>query len=91
MFLTIMNWLRHPAGLSDLLNNVSRDTAFLDTAVLPFSVSDEELWYPSMYIVKEYVRFHVPKIDARRLTIVLTEEVFVRHASIEKQEVDMAR
>lgn len=63
------------AYVSNLLNNLSTDTAAMGTPVTQWGATGDRLRYLPSYILEEYIRLPVPKIDARQLAIVPTCEV----------------
>lgn len=77
---TMDSWFRLRADVSYLLDDAFIDTAPTDTPVTLPGYNGAELRYPAPYNVKEYIRAHIPKNDARRFAVMPTGEMFFTHA-----------
>lgn len=78
------------AEVSDMLDNVSTNTAFVRAFAIPSGGTGGQLLYPSQYTVEEYIRLHIPEFDARRFVILPTGDAFTMRAGLEDREMVLA-
>lgn len=84
------NWLPVLHDVSDLLDDLSTDTAFMTSPAILSGGTGGELPYPPPLSVEEYIVFHLPKIDAGRFAIMRTGEAFAMCAGFEERETALA-
>lgn len=80
------NLFRLLAEVSDLLHNVSIDTAFMVIPATASSVAGGELRYPPRVRVEESIRLHRTSTDSRRFAIIPTRKMFVMCVSFDERE-----
>lgn len=83
-FFTTENYFRLLTDVSSLLEHVSTDTGSRNSHLARSGETGSEPRYPPPYRLEDYIRLRIPKLDARRLTILPTWDVFVIHSVVKQ-------
>lgn len=85
MLSTVENRSRNFADISHLAENVATHTASMGTPLTSLGDTVDELRYPPLYGVEDYICLHLFRIRAHGFAIMPTDKAFTMPTGLEEQ------